>query len=251
MLGLGARAAAAEPRRVLRALVEDWPPYLEADGKGRMRGLDAELLEAIGAEAGYAVEWVREPAELRKRRYLEFMDDRFDVIFSATPVRANAEIAMYTAPYRSEVMKVAAAQPHDARLDSLRGFDDLLAHGIHLLHVQATGLGRDFEAHRERLAAAGLLIPYPTTRQGIEMLRIGRAPLILGDALDLGAQARLAGVTLVRQPYGHSAESVSLMLSRKRLNDGDLARIDRAIHALERRGALNAIRHRYERAQMS
>jgi ABC-type amino acid transport substrate-binding protein len=240
-----ASVKAGNPRRVLRALVESWPPYLYSGDHGRVQGLDAELLEAICREAGFEVHWVRAPMAWRKRRYKELLNDQFDVIFSATPVAFNANLVMYTRTYRRETMMVAALAPHPPILDSLRNFDDVLKERIRLLHVDASGLGKEFDAIRPRLANAGLLIPYPTTKQGIEMLRIGRASLILGDALDLQEQSRAAGLRLIRQAYGYSEEPVSLMLSRRRLSEIDLDDLNRAIVDLEQRGVLGAIRNRY------
>lgn len=233
------------PQRVIRALAESWPPYLYRDADGVMRGLDAELLEAIARQAGYEVRWIEAPPQWRRRRYRELLNDQFDVIFSATPAPQNAKSVMYSRSYRNEVMMVAAPVPHDAKLDTLRGFEDLLARRVRLLHVESNELGRDFEAHRKKLGAAGLLIPYPTTRQGIDMLRLGRAPLIQGDMLDLETQARLSSMRLIRQPYGYSSQPVSLMLGRRRLSETDRARIDQAIVTLEQRGALAAIRKRH------
>lgn len=233
------------PARVIRALAEAWPPYLYRDPDGTMRGMDAELLEAIARQAGYELRWIQAPPQWRKRRYRELLNDQFDVIFSATPSPLNAKTVMYTRSYRNEVMMVAAPVPHDAKLDTLRSFDDLIARRVRLLHVESKGLGAEFEANRHKLDEAGLLIPYPTTRQGIDMLRLGRAPLILGDALDLDTQARLSSMRLIRQPYGYSSQPVSLMLGRRRLGEQDLARIDQAIFTLEQRGALAAIRRRH------
>ncbi|MDH0864703.1 transporter substrate-binding domain-containing protein [Mitsuaria sp. GD03876] len=251
LLGTGgaveaARAASGASRaRVIRALVESWPPYLIPGADGAMRGLDAELLQAICKQAGYELNWIRGPMQWRKRRFRELQNDQFDVIFSATPTPAHEASVMYTRTYRNEAFMVAAPDPRDHRLEGVQGFEDLLRRRIPLLHVDALSLGADFEAWRQRLGDAGLLIPYPTMRQGVEMLRLNRAPLILGDELDLLAQARSSGVRLARQPYGYSVQPVSLMLSRRRLDEADLARIDQAIHALEQRGSLAAIRRRH------
>ncbi|MDY0746534.1 transporter substrate-binding domain-containing protein [Paucibacter sp. R3-3] len=242
--GIGA-ARAAGTRRVVRALVESWPPYLYPGEGQAVRGLDAELLVAICQRAGYEVSWVRAPIERRKRRYEQLLSDQFDVIFSATPVPDKLGEVMYTQPYRREIMMVAAPVVHDSTLELVRDFNDVLKRRVRLLHVEADGLGKEFEASRQALADAGLLVRYATGRQGVEMLRAGRAALILGDALDLQEQARQLGFPLVRQAYGYSETPVSLMLSRKRLNEADLRRINQAITELEQRGVLAAIRSRY------
>ena len=231
--------------RVLRALVESWPPYLEPGADGSVRGLDAELLAAICRQAGFELSWVRGSPQWRKRRFRELLNDQFDVIFSATPVPGRERPVMYSRPYRNETFMVAAIDRRDPRLDGLQGFEQVLQRRIPLLHVDAQGLGADFEDWRQRLAAAGLLLPYQTTRQGVDMLRLGRASLILGDDLDVHAQARASDVRLLRQPFGHSVQPVCLMLSRRRLDEHDLARIDQAIQVLEQRGTLAAIRRRH------
>ncbi|WP_431287187.1 substrate-binding periplasmic protein [Roseateles chitinivorans] len=241
----GSAAWAGGRPRVLRALVESWPPYLEPGADGSVRGLDAELLQAICKQAGYELRWIRGTPQWRKRRYRELLNDQFDVIFSATPVPGRDAAVMYSRTYRNEAFMVAATDPRDPRLVGLQGFDQVLQRRIPLLHVDALGLGGDFEAWRERLADAGLLLPYQTTRQGVDMLRLGRAALILGDDLDVHAQARVSGVRLLRQPFGHSVQPVCLMLSRRRLDERDLARIDQAIQVLEQRGTLAAIRRRH------
>lgn len=225
--------------------MESWPPYLEPGADGVVRGLDAELLQAICAQAGYELRWVRGPAQWRKRRFRELLNDQFELIFSATPVPGRERIVMYSRHYRNEAFMVAASDRRDPRLHGLDGFERVLERRIPLLHVDALGLGDDFERWRPRLAEAGLLQPYQTTRQGVDMLRLGRAPLILGDDLDIHAQARATNVRLVRQAFGHSVQPVCLMLSRRRLDAQDLARIDQAIQVLEQRGALAVIRRRH------
>lgn len=244
---LAAPAALAAParKRVLRVLVESWPPYLIPGADGTMRGLDAELLQAICRQAGYELAWIRGPAQWRKRRFRELQNDQFDLIFSATPVATFSATVMYTRPYRNETFMLAAPDRPDVRLHGVRGFEEVLRRRLTLLHVDAFSLGADFEAWRPRLAEAGLLIPYQTTRQGVDMLRLGRAPLILGDDLDLHAQARALNLRLVRQPFGASMQPVSLMVSRRRLDESDVGRLDQAIHALEQRGDLAAIRKRH------
>ena len=242
--GVGVSRAAAT-RRVIRALVESWPPYLYPGEGTAVRGLDAELLAAICQRAGYEVSWIRAPIERRKRRYQELLSDQFDVIFSATPAARNLEDVMYTQSYRREIMMVAAPLIHDSTLELVHGFNDVLKRRVRLLCVDAEGLGKEFEAFRRPLENAGLLVRYPTSRHGVEMLRAGRAALILGDALDLREQARRIGFPLVRQPYGYNEEPVSLMLSRKRLNEADRLRINQSISELEQRGVLGAIRRRY------
>lgn len=235
-----------EPRpRVLRALVESWPPYLLPGADGAVGGLDAELLQAICTQSGFELSWIRGSAQWRKRRFRELLNDQFDVIFSATPVPGRERTVMYSRSYRNERFMVAAADRRDPRLDGLQTFEQVLQRRIPLLHVDALGLGADFEAWRPRLAGAGLLLPYQTTRQGVDMLRLGRASLILGDDLDVQAQARASGVRLLLQSFGHSVQPVCLMLSRRRLDERDLARIDQAIQVLEQRGTLAAIRGRH------
>jgi len=246
-IGGGARAAGAD--RVIRALAESWPPYVQPVESGAVRGLDAELLQAICERAGYRVSWVRASMERRKRRFLQLLDDQIDVIFSATPTKPGPDAVMYTRTYRQELMMVAAPADHDPLLDTLRGFDDLLRQRVRLLYVEANGLGRDFEAYREALRNAGLLAGYATGEQGVQMLRAGRGALILGDALDLQEQSRRIGFPLVRQPYGYSETPVSLLLSRLRLDETDLQRINHAIADLEQRGVLAAIRSRYALAR--
>lgn len=253
---IGSVAAAAAPtaapsprNRVLRALIESWPPYLIPGADGSMRGLDAELLQAICRQAGYELAWIRGSPQWRKRRFRELQNDQFDLIFSATPAATLASMVMYTRPYRNEAFMLAAAERSDGRpdprLQGVRGFEDVLRRRLTLLHVDAFSLGADFESWRPRLAEAGLLVPYQTTRQGVDMLRLGRAPLILGDDLDLHAQARALNLRLVRQPFGASVQPVCLMVSRRRLDESDVGRLDRAIHALEQRGDLAAIRKRH------
>lgn len=238
-----ARARGAKGGQI-RALVESWPPYLLPGTDRAMRGLDADLLQAICKQAGYELVWIRGPVQWRKRRFRELQNDQFDVIFSATPTPQHQATVMYSRPYREETFMVAAERG-DARVQGVRNFEDVLRRRLSLLHVDALSLGDDFESWRPRLAEAGLLQPYQTSRQGVDMLRLGRAPLILGDELDLLAQARETGLRLERQPFGFSVLPVSLMLSRRRLDERDVARIDQAIHALEQRGTLAAIRQRY------
>ncbi len=236
---------AASPHGVIRVLLDDWPPYINPRKGPPIRGLDAELLQAICTQANYEVAWINAPVSWRKRRYMELLNDQFDLIFSATPRSTNMDVVMYTQRYRDEVMMVCAPRSHAAELDQIRSFQDVLDRKIRLLHIDAKGLGKEFEEFRPRLEAAGLLVRFPTSIHGLEMLRAGRGQFVLGDALSLQYQSKIAGMDLVRMPFGYSTQPVSLLLSRRRLGEDDLQRLDKAIEQLERKGVLGAIRKTY------
>ena len=72
-LAWGHAAWGSTRTRVLRALVESWPPYLEPGADGSVRGLDAELLAAICRQAGFELSWIRGSPQWRKRRFRELL----------------------------------------------------------------------------------------------------------------------------------------------------------------------------------
>ncbi|MFA6067396.1 MAG: ABC transporter substrate-binding protein, partial [Janthinobacterium sp.] len=106
--------------------------------------------------------------------------------------------------------------------------------------------GAQYAAARPALEKAGRLNTFGSFQQGIRMLEADRADLLLGDVLAVRHEARLQGVALNTLPFLVLRAPVHLMLNARTTSADDLARLNAAITHLEQRGALAAIRARYD-----
>ena len=115
-----------------------------------------------------------------------------------------------------------------------------------LLAAKEGWYGADHAAARPALEKDGRLNTFGSFQQGLRMLDAGRADLLMGDVLAVRHEARQQGVALTTLPFLALRAPVHLMLNAHSTSTADLARLNAAITRLEQRGALAAIRARYD-----
>lgn len=224
--------------------LDQWPPYLYRDAQGRDAGLDLELVRAIFSEAHCTL--VALPELPAARRQLLFRKGGLDMMPAASPTGEREAYARFTSSYRNETVGIfgkpgsASARPPIASIAQLvRGKATLLA-------PRVGWYGGEYAAALPALENSGRLSQFGSFEQGLRMFEAGRADLLMGDVLAMRHAARQQGVALSAVPFVVRRAPVSLMLNARTTSSADLARLNGAIAQLERRGALAAIRARYE-----
>lgn len=236
--------AGAVPPCHFKVAAESWPPYVYRDATNNVAGLDAELTHAILDEAGCTLSWEGELPVMRRERL--FREGLIDLQMAASDTPERRAFARFSAPYRHEVVRLFTTP---ARLEALRaidGLDAVLAGGATLLAPNLGWYGADYERVREPLKAGRRLSTFGNISQGLRMLAAGRGDLIMGDAAAVRSEALRAGVSVVALAPVVLSAPVHLMLSRASTGEDVLQRVNGAIARLESRGALAAIRARYD-----
>lgn len=232
-----AAAACARPWRVP---FEDWRPYAFTDGAGRPAGLEVELLAAVAREMGCRVEYVyRLP---RNRRLPLLASGELDLLVAASYDGPNTpELAWFTRPYRHE--EFAAFMRPDAAL----------ARPVPTTLAQALDAGLQLLAHRgppvvplvTEFGRRGRLTAFEDYAKGVQLLKLHRGDVLLGDQLAVLFAARAAGVELTELPLPVRSDVVGYKLSRKRFDAAELARFNEAILRLDAQGELQRIRNNW------
>ncbi|MGZ3182107.1 MAG: substrate-binding periplasmic protein [Telluria sp.] len=206
-------------------------------------GFDLELADAITREAG--CELVISDGFSRPRRDLMFSLGQADLILAATQTPEREQIARFSLPYRMEVVRLFVLQARRGRYDGVRGFDDVLRRGDHILVPDGGWYGPAYAAAQPALQANARLVTFKTFDQGMRMLDAARADLIMGDALGVQKAADRAGLAIAPLDFIVLRDPVRLMLNRATISDAILQRLNAAIGRLEANGTLRTIRHRY------
>jgi polar amino acid transport system substrate-binding protein len=238
---LQAQPAGAACSKAITMVTEQWPPYVY--GGEQRRGLDAELAEAIFAEAGCTL--AVGPALPTVRRMYLFEKGRFDLMLAASDIPARRRFARFSAAYRYETVGLFALEKEAARFANIVSFDAVMQHQARLLVPTIGWYGPYYESNHEALKASGRLSTFGNMEQGLRMLAANRAELIMGDTVALQHQANEAGIAIRQLPFIVLHAPVHLMFSKASTTEADLASINAAIARLEKNGTLKAIRLRY------
>ncbi|MCC7704255.1 transporter substrate-binding domain-containing protein [Janthinobacterium sp. GW460P] len=233
----------AQACRMTMAL-EQWPPYLYRDAQGRYTGLDLELLRAIFKEARCTLLTV--PELPTARRQLLFQTGGLDLMLAASETPERQSYARFSISYRDEAVGVFGKAGTPAAQRHIASFAQLARGKATLLAPKVGWYGAEYAAARAAMEKDGRLNTFGSFQQGLRMLDAGRADLLLGDVLAVRHEARLQGVALTALPFLALRAPVHLMLNARTTSADDLARLDTAIARLEQRGALAAIRARYD-----
>ncbi|QDQ25878.1 amino acid ABC transporter substrate-binding protein [Chitinimonas arctica] len=228
--------------RVLRVPFEDWPPYAFLASGRQPAGMEVEMLTAVAREAGCPVKFVFDIP--RKRRGLMLRQGELDLLLAASDTAERRQYAWFTRPYRNEdVAAFTLRGNHSAsRLTSLV----MALQGRYGLIAPSDGwYGATFDGLVREFAAAGLLTRYESYAQAMRMLGGDRGQVLIGDRFALLDAARQNDIKLLSLPFNVNHDPVHFMLSRRSLQESDLAALNRAIVRLERRGTLSDIRARY------
>lgn len=240
---LGVSALPAVACRMTMAL-EQWPPYLYRDAQGRATGLDLELLRAIFKEAHCTL--VTLPELPTARRQLLFQKGGLDLMLAASETPERQSYARFSIAYRDEAVGLFSKSGAPAVHRQISSFAQLARGKSTLLAPKVGWYGAQYAAARPALEKAGRLNAFGSFQQGVRMLEAGRADLLLGDVLAVRHEARQQGVALNTLPFLVLRAPVHLMLNAHTTSAADLARLNTAITHLEQRGALAAIRARYD-----
>ncbi|MCC7599870.1 transporter substrate-binding domain-containing protein [Janthinobacterium sp. FW305-129] len=240
---LGISALPAVACRMTMAL-EQWPPYVYRDAQGRYTGLDLELLKAIFKEARCTL--VTLPELPTARRQLLFQKGGLDLMLAASETPERQSYARFSIPYRDEAVGLFSKSGAPGSQRQIASFAQLARGKSTLLAPKVGWYGAQYAAVRPALDKAGRLNAFGSFQQGVRMLDAGRADLLLGDVLAVRHEARLQGVALSTLPFLALRAPVHLMLNAHTTSTADLARLNAAITHLEQRGALAAIRARYD-----
>ncbi|MFL6659509.1 MAG: substrate-binding periplasmic protein [Massilia sp.] len=220
-----------------------WEPYAYYDAQKRFTGIDAEMTRAIFNEAGCElVELATMPAI---RNLALFEKGEIDLMTGASRTPQRLKFAWFSAPYRSETVGLFALTENVGKYQDIRSFDDFLAGHLALLAPRVGWYGAVYDQHIDSLRASQRLSQFVDFTQGMRMLAAGRAPFILGDAAAVEHAAARQGVKVQPLPFWVVDAQVHLMFSRSTVRPADVQRINAAIERLQKRGALERIRHTY------
>lgn len=220
LLCLSAQVAAL-CERPLKVAAEHWPPYsvLSEDG---WQGTDVDRVRALLRRAGCEVIFMDTPPG---RSHVMLEKGEVDILMAASDVPERHRYALFSKPYRREVMAVFALAGRD---DLPGGFPALLASDHTLVAPRSGWYGEAFAAVRGDLIGNHQLIAFDYTHQAVSILAAGRADLLMGDQQSILITANNLGVKLSQRWIANDAP-VHLMLSRTSLGEAHLQRINAAL----------------------
>lgn len=244
MMCLAMSGAWSACRQPLRVALEDWPPYVYAGANGQPAGLEVELLQAVAREAGCRVQFLGNIP--RQRRMALFKLGRLDLMYAASDTPERRAFALFSMSYRDEVVRVMADASNPPQ-PLPTSFTTLLERRLPLLVPHGGYFGAEYEQLMPQLSEGHLLLPFEEYQQGVEMLRVGRARLIMGDevALHFLTSKHDDGVKLIPLPFVASRGPVHYMLNKMTLTPADKAELDKAIAKVIRNGERARILARY------
>ena len=236
VLPLVAGAACSRP---LRVPFEDWRPYSFIDASGLHTGLETELLAAVAKEVGCEVEYVQQVP--RNRRLPMLASGELDLLIAASYDGPNApDLAWYTKPYRFE--EFGAFMLADApQRPELKTLGDLLQARLSLL----TQRGPDVVPIVEQFAAQNLVTRFEDYAKAVQLLKLKRGDVLIGDRYAVAYAAEAGGVALTELPVFVRRDIAAYKLSRKSFTEAEAAAFNQAIVKLESQGDLQRIRNRW------
>ena len=220
MLCLSASVAAL-CERPLRVAAEQWPPYSEHGEKG-WQGIDIDLVRSLLRRAGCDVVFLNTPPG---RAHLMLEKGEIDILMAASDVPERHRYALFSKPYRREVMAVFALA---GREDMPAGFAALRDGGYTLVAPRNGWYGEAYASVRGDLIENHHLIAFDYSHQAVSILAARRADLVMGDQQSILITANKLGVKLSQRWIANDAP-VHLMLSRTSLTPTHLQRINAAL----------------------
>ena len=242
-IGFGGTAAADNCSAPITMATGQVEPYGYYDAQRHYVGMDPEMIRAIVAEAGCVL--VELPLMPDSRNLLMFAQGKIGLMAGASRTPAREQRAWFSVPYREETVGLFALADGPGLPLALRSFAEFMAQPLTLLAPRAGWYGAEYERQRPQLKAARRLSQFDNLAQGVRMLSVGRAQVLLGDAAGVEHAAVHLGVKLRALPFWLVQAPVHLMLNRASMNAADVARIDAAIVRLQQRGVLAQIARSY------
>ncbi|MEO6277028.1 transporter substrate-binding domain-containing protein [Roseateles sp.] len=232
-----AAAACARPWRVP---FEDWRPYSFVDEKGRHTGLETELLAAVAREMDCTVEYVRDLP--RNRRLPMLASGELDLLVAASYDGPDTpEVSWYTRPYRNEEFGAFMRAGAPRARPPLQTLYQVLEVGLRLLAHR----GPSVVPIVDEFAARGHLTSFEDYAKGVQLLKLARGDVLIGDRLAVLFAARAASVALTELALPVRRDLVAYKLSRKRFDEDEVIRFNEAILRLDAQGELRRIRKRW------
>lgn len=212
---------AALCERPMRVAAEHWPPYSEQGEEG-WQGIDIDHVRKLMRRAGCDVVFLNTPSG---RAHLMLEKGEIDILMAASDVPERHRYALFSKPYRREVMAVFSLAGREGLPAS---FPALLDSDRTLVAPRSGWYGEAFAAVRGDLIRNHQLIAFDYTHQAVSILAAGRADLLMGDQQSILITANSLGVKLSQRWVANDAP-VHLMLSRASLTPAHLQRINAAL----------------------
>ena len=97
----------------------------------------------------------------------------------------------------------------------------------------------------DQFAAKGQLTPFEDYAKGLQLLKLKRGDVLIGDRLAVLAAAEAAEISLVELPAFVRRDVVAYKLARKSFSEADVESFNLALMRLEASGELQRIRTRW------
>ncbi len=232
-------SADATCSRPLRSAWNDWPPYSMMNSKGKLTGLDIELLRHIVKEAGCQLQWASNIPSRRQLVYLETGEQ--DIQFAASVTPERRKFAWFSPPYRSETIALFAKHGSAKHFD-ISELKQLPERNWGLIAPFQGWYGTEYDAIWPSLEQSGRLRQYKTTEQALDLLTSESGNLAMGDLYSFlysAKQMKLPAPDVLPVPVNEG--SIHLMYSKKSMSKNDAATLNAAISRLQKNGELNKI----------
>lgn len=232
--------AAAACARSWRVPFEDWQPYSFIDANGLHTGLETEMLAAVARELGCTVEYI--PGVPRNRRLPMLAAGELDLLVAASYDGPDLPgVSWFTRTYRNEEFS-AFMRAEPARAGPLpQALAQVLDGGLRLLAHRGPGVVPIVDEFARR----GQLTQFEDYAKGVQLLKLQRGDVLLGERLAVLFAARAAGVDVAELALPVRRDVVAYKLSRKRFDEAEVVRFNEAILRLDAQGELRRIRDRW------
>lgn len=222
---------------------DPWEPYQYRDPKGKVSGLDIDLVNAAAEMAGCEISFRQEDfADLLRM----IRDGEVDIVAGATMTDERTEYARFSAPYRRETFSLFVRQS-DARVFEDASLKDLLDDGRRIGITEGFLYGDDAEALIANEDYAG---QFTTARVGeINLFRLIERDIdaLLEDPFVAISIQRRLGLSdqIARVGDDIRTGEVHLMFSRESVAEGTVTRIDEALQELIEDGTRDRVLEMY------
>jgi len=232
--------AVASCARPWRVPFEDWRPYSFIDASGRHTGLETEMLAAVAREMDCTVEYVRDLP--RNRRLPMLATGELDLLVAASYDGPDTpDVSWYTRPYRDEEFGAFMRADDRRARPPPRTLSQVLEVGLRLLAHR----GPSVVSIVDEFAARGRLTSFEDYAKGVQLLKLDRGDVLIGDRLAVLFAASSAGVAVAELALPVRRDVVAYKLSRKHFDEAAVARFNEAILRLDAQGELRRIRSRW------
>lgn len=227
----------------LRVGFNDWPPYIWLDSSGQVQGLDAQLLRAIAAKLHCRIDFINAPI---KRAHQMLKAGKVDMLMSASKTEDRTQYAHFSKPYRYEKLLLFQLSTSPKRLNVTQ-WEDIFSQKIKILVPENGWYGESYHQLQPRLQQEAMLVLSPDTEKSVQMLRYGRADVIIGDSLAMPYSAnKRENIQLFPLGLVIAEEEIHFMFSKVSMSPADVAAFDCAISTLLLTGEVENILQQWQ-----